>query len=117
MVEQVLTTAVIPQAQLQSTASVSSETELALHVEVRGLRSELDETKRKTSRLSQEHSELSLRLEDREKDKETLSQTVNQLEEVKRQQERALEKLSKEVRWRDPSCTFKHCDCPQPGAS
>ncbi|KAF7669741.1 hypothetical protein LDENG_00146820 [Lucifuga dentata] len=84
------------EAQLQKSAAERSEAELALHTEVRGLRSELDETKRKASRLSQEHRELSLLLEDREKDKETLCQSVNQLEELKRQQERALEKLSKE---------------------
>ncbi len=69
---------------------------------MRGLRTELDEAKRKASRLSQEHRELSLRLEDAEKDKETLKQTINQLEETQRQQERALEKLNKEVRRRDP---------------
>ncbi|XP_044065254.1 cingulin isoform X4 [Siniperca chuatsi] len=84
------------ESQLQINATESSEAELALHTEVRGLRSELDEIKRKASRLSQEHRELSLRLEDTEKDKETLKQTINQLEETKRQQERALEKLNKE---------------------
>ncbi|XP_047455802.1 cingulin isoform X2 [Mugil cephalus] len=84
------------EAQLQSNATESSEAELALHTEVRGLRSELDEAKRKASRLSQEHRELSLRLEDTEKDKESLKQTVSQLEEAKRQQEKALEKLNKE---------------------
>lgn len=65
---------------------------------MRGLRSDLDEAKRKASRLSQEHRELILRVEDAEKDKETLKQAFNQLEESKRQQERALEKLNKEVR-------------------
>ncbi|XP_056237253.1 cingulin isoform X2 [Seriola aureovittata] len=84
------------EAQLQTNATESSEAELVLHSEVRGLRSELDEAKRKASRLSQDNRELSLRLEDTEKDKETLKQTVNQLEETKRQQERALEKLNKE---------------------
>ncbi|TMS11072.1 Cingulin [Larimichthys crocea] len=84
------------EAQMQSNATESSEAELALHTEVRGLRSELDEAKRKASRLSQEHRELNLRLEDTEKDKETLRQTINQLEETKQQQERALEKLNKE---------------------
>ncbi|XP_028985679.1 cingulin isoform X2 [Betta splendens] len=82
--------------QLQTSATESSEAELALHTEVRGLRSELDEAKRKASRLSQEHRELSLRLEDTEKDRETLRQSVSQLEETRRQQERALEKLNKE---------------------
>lgn len=65
---------------------------------MRGLRSELDEAKRKASRLSQEHRELSQRLEDTEKDKEALKQTISQLEDTKRQQERALEKVNKDVR-------------------
>lgn len=84
------------EAQLQSNATESSEAELALHTEVRGLRSELDEAKRKASRLSQEHRELSQRLEDTEKDKEALKQTISQLEDTKRQQERALEKVNKD---------------------
>lgn len=86
------------QAQLQNNATESSEAELALHAEVRGLRSELDEAKRKASRLNQEHRELCQHLEDSEKDKETLRQAISQLEDTKRQQERALEKLGKEVR-------------------
>ncbi|KAM8870054.1 cingulin isoform 3-T5 [Spinachia spinachia] len=84
------------EAQLQTNATESSEAELALHTEVRGLRSELDEVKRKASRLSQEHRELILRVQDAEKEKETLKQTYNQREETKQQQERALEKLNKE---------------------
>ncbi|XP_041842788.1 cingulin isoform X2 [Melanotaenia boesemani] len=84
------------EVQMQSNATESSEAELALHTEVRGLRSELDEAKRKASRLSQEQRELSLRLEDSERDKEMLKQTNSQLEETKRQQERTLEKLNKE---------------------
>ncbi|KAM6910357.1 cingulin isoform 2-T2 [Xenentodon cancila] len=84
------------EAQLQSDATESSETELALHSEVRGLRSELDEARRKASRLSQEHREIHLRLEDSEKDKETLKQAISQLEETKHQQEKALEKLNKD---------------------
>ncbi|XP_077382485.1 cingulin isoform X2 [Festucalex cinctus] len=84
------------EAQLLTTNAQSSETELALHNEVRGLRTELDEAKRKASRLTQEHRELSQRVEDAEKDKEELKQTINQMEELKRQQERALEKINKE---------------------
>ncbi|KAM3613757.1 uncharacterized protein V6R79_004727 [Siganus canaliculatus] len=84
------------EAQLQTNATESSEAELALHTEMRKLRSELDEAKRKASRQSQEQRELSVRLEDTEKDKETLKQTISQLEETGRQQERALEKLTKE---------------------
>ncbi|XP_054903883.1 cingulin isoform X2 [Poeciliopsis prolifica] len=84
------------EAQLQSNATESSEAELALHAEVRSLRSELDEGKRKASRLSQEHRELGLRLEDTERDRETLKQTITHLEDSKRQQEKSMEKLSKE---------------------
>ncbi|XP_062279359.1 cingulin isoform X1 [Scomber scombrus] len=84
------------EAQLQTNTTESSEAELALHTEVRGLRSELDEARRKASKLGQEHHELNLRLEDTEKEKETLKQTINKLEEIKQRQERALEKLNKE---------------------
>uniref|UniRef100_A0A3B4A0L1 Cingulin n=1 Tax=Periophthalmus magnuspinnatus TaxID=409849 RepID=A0A3B4A0L1_9GOBI len=74
-----------------------SEAELALHSEVRGLRSELDEAKRKNSRLNQEHSELVFRLENTEKDKDALKQSTVQLEEKRQQLEKALDKLTKEV--------------------
>jgi len=79
----------------------SSEAEITLHTEVRGFRLELDEAKRKASRLSQEHWELLLRLENTEKEKETLKQSFIQLEELQQRQERALEKLNKEVRRSD----------------
>ncbi|XP_061838558.1 cingulin [Nerophis lumbriciformis] len=84
------------EAQLQTSTTESSEAELALHAEVRGLRSELDETKRKSSRLSQEHRELSQRVQDAEKDKEALKQSLNKVEDIKQQQEKALEKSNKE---------------------
>ncbi|XP_061572841.1 cingulin isoform X2 [Cololabis saira] len=84
------------EAQLQSNATESSETEVSLQNEVRGLRSELDEAKRKASRSSQEHHDISLRLEDSERDKEMLKQTISQLEETKHQQEKAVEKLNKD---------------------
>lgn len=86
-----------PQTQLQTKSSESSEAELALHAEVRAARSELDESKRKASRLSQESRELSSQLEASERDRETLKEAVSQLEEAGRQQEKALEKLHKEV--------------------
>ncbi len=108
-----------PQAQLQTNATESSEAEIALHTEVRGLRSELDEAKRKASRLSQEHRELTLHLEASEKDKEALKQTVKELEESKRQQERAVERLNKEVRSRDPIYSFTNksfCSLEHPTA-
>lgn len=49
------------------------------------------------SKLSQEIRELNCRLESSDREKETLKETVVQLEETKRQQERALEKLNREV--------------------
>lgn len=85
------------QAQLQTSATESSEVELNLHSEVRSLRSELDEANRKVSRLNQEHRELTVRLQDVEKEKQTLLENVTQLEDTKRRQERSLDKLNKEV--------------------
>lgn len=85
------------QAQLQTSATESSEVELNLHSEVRSLRSELDEANRKASRLNQEHRELTVRLQDVEKEKQTLLENVTQLEDTKRRQERSLDKLNKEV--------------------
>lgn len=64
---------------------------------MRGLRSDLDESKRKVSKLSQENHELNSHLDASEREKETLRETISQLDEVKQQQERALEKLNKEV--------------------
>lgn len=87
-----------PQAQLQSHATESSEAELALHAEARALRSELDEAKRKASKVNQEQQELSHRLDDMEKERETLKLTISQQEGTKAQQERALEKITKEVK-------------------
>ncbi|XP_056300577.1 cingulin isoform X2 [Pseudoliparis swirei] len=84
------------ETQLQTNSMESSEAEITLHTEVRGFRLELDEAKRKASRLSQEHWELLLRLENTEKEKETLKQSFIQLEELQQRQERALEKLNKE---------------------
>lgn len=88
---------VCPQTQLQTKSTESSEAELALHTEVRAVRSDLDEAKRKVSRLSQENRELNSHLDASEREKETLKETISQLEEAKRQQERAVEKLNKEV--------------------
>ncbi|CAL9705734.1 unnamed protein product [Knipowitschia caucasica] len=84
------------EGQLQNNATESSEAELALHSEVRGLRTELDEAKRKASRLNQEHSELVFRLDNTEKDKDALKQTTLQLEDKKQQLAKALDKLTKE---------------------
>ena len=71
---------------------------MALHSEIRGLKSELDEAKRTASRLGQETIELRQSLEVREREKEALAQSHSQLEEARLQQEKALEKLLREVR-------------------
>ncbi|XP_041708864.2 cingulin isoform X2 [Coregonus clupeaformis] len=84
------------EAQLASSASESSEAELSLQAELRGLRQELDEARRGASRLGQDHRQLSLRLEEREKERDQLTHTNTQLEEQRRQQERSLDKLNKE---------------------
>uniref|UniRef100_A0A8C8GHL2 Cingulin n=1 Tax=Oncorhynchus tshawytscha TaxID=74940 RepID=A0A8C8GHL2_ONCTS len=84
------------ESQLASSASESSEAELSLQAELRGLRQELDEARRGASRLGQDHRQLSLRLEDMEKERDQLTQTNTQLEEQRRQQERSLDKLNKE---------------------
>uniref|UniRef100_A0A8C7FKL7 Cingulin n=1 Tax=Oncorhynchus kisutch TaxID=8019 RepID=A0A8C7FKL7_ONCKI len=84
------------ESQLASSASESSEAELSLQAELRGLRQELDEARRGASRLGQDHRQLSLRLEDREKERDQLTQTNTQLEQQRRQQERSLDKLNKE---------------------
>lgn len=93
--------AVLRQAQLQSSTTESSELEVALHTEIGGLKSELDEAKRKASRLGQETQELRQSLEVKEREKETFAQSQSQLEEARLQQEKALEKLTKEVRHRE----------------
>lgn len=98
--ERVVNTAnhlVCPQTQLQTKSTESSEAELALHTEVRAVRSDLDEAKRKVSRLSQENRELNSHLAAAEREKETLKESISQLEEAKQQQEKALERLNKEV--------------------
>lgn len=55
-------------------------------------------------------------MEDTEKDKEALKQTISQLEDTKQQQERALEKLNKDVRRMDHFYTCanekKSISCP-----
>ncbi|XP_064803558.1 cingulin-like isoform X2 [Oncorhynchus masou masou] len=84
------------ESQLASSASESSEAELSLQAELRGLRQDLDEARREASRLGQDHRQLSLRLEDMEKERDQLTHTNTQLEEQRRQQERSLDKLNKE---------------------
>uniref|UniRef100_A0AAY5KD82 Myosin tail domain-containing protein n=1 Tax=Esox lucius TaxID=8010 RepID=A0AAY5KD82_ESOLU len=82
---------------LQSSVSLSSETEQALEDENRSLKSQLEETRRGASRLGKERDELSHRLEERELERDALRRGKSDLEEQKRLLDRALEKINKEM--------------------
>lgn len=69
----------------------------ALEDENRSLKSQLEEAKRGAARLSKERDELVRRLEDRDMEREVLRRGKSELEEQKRQLDRAVEKLNKEV--------------------
>lgn len=69
----------------------------ALEDENRSLKSQLEEAKRGATRLSKERDELVRRLEDRDMEREALRRGKSELEEQKRQLDRAVEKLNKEV--------------------
>ncbi|KAG9355305.1 hypothetical protein JZ751_000143 [Albula glossodonta] len=85
------------EARLLSSTSQSSEAELVLEEEVRGLRGQLEEARRGVARLGQEKEEISRRLEERDREREALRRGKNELEEQKRLLDRALEKISKEM--------------------
>lgn len=69
----------------------------ALEDENRSLKSQLEEAKRGAARLNKERDELVRRLEDRDMEREALRRGKSELEEQKRQLDRAVEKLNKEV--------------------
>lgn len=69
----------------------------ALEDENRSLKSQLEEAKRGAARLSKERDELVRRLEDQDMEREALRRGKSELEEQKRQLDRAVEKLNKEV--------------------
>ncbi|XP_026858151.2 cingulin isoform X2 [Electrophorus electricus] len=82
-------------SRLQSGSS-SSNSEV-LEEENRSLRIQLDEVRRTSSRLGQEKEELSRRVEEREKERESLRRSKSDLEEQKRLLDRALDKMNKEM--------------------
>lgn len=89
------------QTKLHSSAARSSDTEEtieALEDENRSLKSQLEEAKRGAARLSKERDELTRRLEERDLEREALRRGKTDLEEQKRLLDRALEKMTKEVR-------------------
>ncbi|XP_023815451.1 cingulin [Oryzias latipes] len=69
----------------------------ALEDENRALKSQLEDAKRGAGRLAKERDELSRRLEERELEREVLKKGKVDLEEQKRQLDRALEKITKEM--------------------
>ncbi|XP_070702799.1 cingulin isoform X2 [Pempheris klunzingeri] len=85
---------------LRSSMPRSSEAEEALEAledENRSLKTQLEEAKRGTSRLSKERDELTRRLEERDLEREALRRGKSDLEEQKRLLDRALEKINKEM--------------------
>lgn len=89
------------QTKLHSSAARSSDAEEtieALEDENRSLKSQLEEAKRGAARQSKERDELTRRLEERDLEREALRRGKTDLEEQKRLLDRALEKMTKEVR-------------------
>ncbi|KAF6723508.1 Cingulin [Oryzias melastigma] len=78
-------------------SSEPSEELEALEDENRALKSQLEDAKRGASRLTKERDELGRRLEERELEREALRKGKVDLEEQKRQLDRALEKITKEM--------------------
>ncbi|XP_035285136.1 cingulin-like isoform X2 [Anguilla anguilla] len=85
------------ETRLESSSSQSSEAELALEEENKGLRAQLEEARRGAARLGQEREELSRRLEERDREREGLKRGKTELEEQKRLLDRSLEKIGKEM--------------------
>lgn len=82
--------------------SQSIEAEQEQQEETRRLRQQLEESRRENSRLGLERDELARNLEEKEKDREAVRKENTQLDDQRRQQERALDKLNKEV------CAHQH---------
>lgn len=91
------------QTRLHSSAPRSTEAEEAVEAledENRSLKTQLEESKRGATRLSKERDELTRRLEERDLERDALRRGKSDLEEQKRLLDRALEKITKEVRER-----------------
>uniref|UniRef100_A0A3P9L008 Cingulin b n=1 Tax=Oryzias latipes TaxID=8090 RepID=A0A3P9L008_ORYLA len=84
------------QSKLPRSSDPSEELD-ALEDENRALKSQLEDAKRGAGRLAKERDELSRRLEERELEREVLKKGKVDLEEQKRQLDRALEKITKEM--------------------
>lgn len=85
------------QSQLQERESQNIEVEQEQQEETRRLKQQLEESRRENSRLGLERDEVARNLEERERDRDALRKENAQLDDQHRQQERALDKLNKEV--------------------
>ncbi|KAF4088522.1 hypothetical protein AMELA_G00083040 [Ameiurus melas] len=85
------------EATLQEHVSQNLEAEQELQSENRRLRQQLEETKRSSSKVSQERDELSRALEGRDRERDALRKDNTQLDEQKKQHEKIVDKLNKEI--------------------
>lgn len=95
--EQRLQLSLLVQSTLQDQVSQNMEAEQELQLENRKLRQQLEEVKRSSARLSQERDEMARALEERDRDRDALRKDNTQLDEQKKQHERIVDKLNKEV--------------------
>ncbi|XP_076826612.1 cingulin isoform X2 [Brachyhypopomus gauderio] len=85
------------EAQLQEQVSQTLEAEQELQEENRRLRLQLEEARRERAKLGQHRDELVRTLEERDGERDALRKENTLLDEEKRQQERTLDKLNKEI--------------------
>ncbi|XDV40166.1 hypothetical protein PO909_009297 [Leuciscus waleckii] len=85
------------ESQLQERMSQSIEAEQEQQEETRRLRQQLEESRRENSRLGLERDELARNMEEKEKDRDTVRKENTLLDDQRRQQDRALDKLNKEM--------------------
>lgn len=85
------------QSTMQEQVSQNMEAEQELQLENRKLRQQLEETKRSSTKLGQERDELSRAIEERDRDRDTVRKENTQLDERKKQLEKTVDKLNKEV--------------------
>lgn len=85
------------QSTMQQQVSQNLEAEQELQSENRKLRQQLEEGKRGSTKVNQERDELFRALEERDRERDVLRKENAQLEEQKKQYEKMVDKLNKEV--------------------
>ncbi|XP_078287949.1 cingulin-like [Rhinoraja longicauda] len=83
--------------QMEESLGEATDQEQEIAVAKRVLENRLEETQRNLARATQDHQELSGRLEDETRQKDQLKKAKNELEEQKRVLDKTVEKLQKEV--------------------